>query len=115
MFRIMLLLVFLLVSPLTLASVQASKHLAGAPGDRVAIDRGGLALEASAPTSSGGTEELVAAPGESVSVTWRSGGAEITVTVVPQPGEGNDSLTIRLAQRVNALRKSFPVDPPPGG
>jgi len=106
----------LLLAPVllgVLAFAAADRRLAGPPGESVSIERNGFGLAAS--TDEGGTEEVVASPGENVTCTWMSGGATVTVTIVPQPGETDDGVTIRLARRVNALRKSFPIDPAPGG
>ena len=104
----------LLVAPILLGALSFAamdKRLAGPPGERVSIVQGGLQLAAS--TDAGGTEEAVASPGETVTASWLSGGATITVTIVPQPGETDEGVTIRLARRVKAMRVSFPPDPPP--
>lgn len=91
--------------------------IAGAPGELVTIERAGLTVEAATPGTPS-SEELAVAPGESVTATWVSHGVTVVVTIVPQPGESDDGVTIRLAKRVNAMQKSFPPDQPapqPGG
>lgn len=110
--RVLLLLLFLILALPIANAGSVSRQIVGLPGDRIVVTRGDLVLDASAPESSSfATEELVADP-DNVTVTWRSGGAEVKVSVHRQPGESDDGITIRLARLVNAMRKSFPVDPP---